>query len=86
MTSIVAQAYRANARQCLAWAESASDPENREAFFALAKTWQSAAAQIENSALKRETEQIDKSARDLATEHTAVEGLRLAPSNERKAS
>jgi hypothetical protein len=43
MVSIVAQAYRANARQCLSWAESASDPENKEAFFALA------AARIERS-------------------------------------
>jgi hypothetical protein len=34
MVSIVAQAYRANAKQCQSWAESASDPENREAFFA----------------------------------------------------
>jgi len=40
---------RANARQCLSWAESASDPENREAFFALAATWESAAARIERS-------------------------------------
>jgi hypothetical protein len=39
----------ANARQCLSWAESASDPENREAFFALAATWESAAARIEKS-------------------------------------
>jgi hypothetical protein len=47
--SIVAQAYRSNARQCLSWAESASDPENKEAFFALAATWISAAARIERS-------------------------------------
>ena len=50
MTSIIAQAYRANARQCLSWAESASDPENKEAFFALAATWMSAAARIEHAA------------------------------------
>ena len=49
MVSIVAQAYRANAKQCLSWAESATDPENREAFFALAATWESAAARIERS-------------------------------------
>ena len=49
MVSIVAQAYRANAKQCQSWAESASDPENREAFFALAATWESAAARIERS-------------------------------------
>jgi hypothetical protein len=29
--TMAAQQYRANARQCLSWAESASDPENREA-------------------------------------------------------
>jgi hypothetical protein len=50
MTSIIAQTYRANARQCLSWAESASDPENRDAFFALAATWISAAARIEHPA------------------------------------
>jgi hypothetical protein len=42
--TMTAQEYRANACQCLSWAESASDPENREAFFALAATWESAAA------------------------------------------
>ena len=47
--TMTAQEYRANARQCLSWAESASDPENREAFFALAATWESAAARIEKS-------------------------------------
>ena len=50
MTSIIAREYRANAKQCLSWAESASDPENREAFFALAATWISAAARIEHAA------------------------------------
>jgi hypothetical protein len=49
MVSIVAQAYRTSAKQCLSCAESASDPENREAFFALAATWESAAARIERS-------------------------------------
>jgi hypothetical protein len=49
MVSIVAQAYRANAKQCLSWAESARDTENREAFFALAATWEHAAARIERS-------------------------------------
>ena len=49
MVSIVAQAYRANAKQCLSWAESASDPENKEAFFALAATWEAAADRIERS-------------------------------------
>jgi hypothetical protein len=48
-TSIIAREYRANAKQCLSWAESASDPENKEAFFALAATWISAAARIEKS-------------------------------------
>jgi hypothetical protein len=45
--TMTAQAYRANAKQCLSWAESATDPENREAFFALAATWESAAADRE---------------------------------------
>jgi hypothetical protein len=47
--TMTAQEYRANERQCLSWAESASDPENREAFLALAATWESAAARIEKS-------------------------------------
>ena len=47
--TMTAQEYRANARQCLSWAESAGDPDNREAFFALAATWESAAARIEKS-------------------------------------
>jgi hypothetical protein len=42
MTSIIALEYRANAKQCLSWAESARDPENRDVFFALATTWISA--------------------------------------------
>jgi hypothetical protein len=45
--AMTVQEYRANPRQCLSWAESATDPENREAFFALAATWASAAARIE---------------------------------------
>jgi hypothetical protein len=48
--SMTAQEYRANARQCLFWAESAREPENRDAFFALAATWISAAARIEHAA------------------------------------
>ena len=47
--TMTAQEYRANARQCLSWAESASDPENREAFFALAATWEAVAERIERS-------------------------------------
>jgi hypothetical protein len=50
MTNTIAREYRANAKQCLSWAESASDPENREAFFALAATWISTAARIEHAA------------------------------------
>jgi hypothetical protein len=48
--TMTAQEYRANARQCLSWAESARDPENRDAFFDLAATWVSAAARIEHAA------------------------------------
>jgi hypothetical protein len=40
--TMTAQEYRANARQCLSWAESARDPEHREAFFDLSATWVSA--------------------------------------------
>jgi hypothetical protein len=42
MTTTV-QEYRANARQCLSWAESAREPENGDAFFALAATWEGVA-------------------------------------------
>jgi hypothetical protein len=48
--TMTAQEYRDNARQCLlSWADSAKNPENRDAFFALAATWISAAARIERS-------------------------------------
>ena len=47
--TMTVQEYRANARQCLSWAESARVPENREAFCALAATWEGAAARIERS-------------------------------------
>ena len=50
MTSTIAREYRANAEQCLSAAESTSDPDNREGFFALAATWISAAARIEHPA------------------------------------
>lgn len=49
MMTMTAREYRANARQSLAWAESAIDPENQEAFFALAATWISAAVRLERS-------------------------------------
>jgi hypothetical protein len=45
-----AAACHANAKQCLSWAELASDPDNREAFFDLAAIWVSAAARIEHAA------------------------------------
>ena len=48
--TMTVQEYRANARQCVSWAESASDPKNRDAFFDLAATWVSAAARIEHAA------------------------------------
>jgi hypothetical protein len=47
--TMTAQEYRANTRQCLSWAQSASDPENRDAFFALAATWESAADRTQKS-------------------------------------
>jgi len=37
----------ANAHQCLSWSESAHYRENREAFFALARAWMSAAIRLE---------------------------------------
>jgi hypothetical protein len=48
--TMTVQEYRANARQGLSWAESARDPEYRDAFFDLAATWVSAAARIEHAA------------------------------------
>ena len=47
--TMTAREYRANARQCLSWAESARDPEHRDAFFDLAATWVSAAAAVDFS-------------------------------------
>jgi hypothetical protein len=47
--TMTAQEYRANACQCLSCADSAKDPENRGAFFALAATWERAAERIERS-------------------------------------
>jgi len=47
--TMTAQEYRANARQCLSWAGSARDPENRDAFFALAAAWEGGATRIERS-------------------------------------
>ena len=41
------QEMRANGRQCLSWSESAHYRENREAFFALARAWMSAAIRLE---------------------------------------
>jgi hypothetical protein len=72
MTSIIAQTYRAKARQCLSWAESASDPENKEAFFALAATWISAAARIEHAA------RIEKSTAAPGVRATGEPSLRRA--------
>jgi hypothetical protein len=45
LTSTIAREYRAKSA-----AESTSDPDNREGFFALAATWISAAARIEHAA------------------------------------
>ena len=41
------QEMRANAHQCLSWSEGAHYRENREAFFALARAWMSAAIRLE---------------------------------------
>jgi hypothetical protein len=53
--TMTAQEYRANARQCLSWAASANDPENRDAFFALAATWEGVATRVERSTAAPET-------------------------------
>lgn len=47
MISSIAEEYRANAKQCLAWAEQATDTKTRKAFFELAATWSAAALRIE---------------------------------------
>ncbi|MGA8613882.1 MAG: hypothetical protein WB760_19860 [Xanthobacteraceae bacterium] len=41
------QEMRANAHQCLSWSEAAHYRENREAFFAVARAWMSAAIRLE---------------------------------------
>jgi hypothetical protein len=73
--TMTAQEYRANARQCLSWAESARDPENREAFLALAATWISAAARIEHAArIERSTAAQGIRATDEPSLHRAAAG------------
>ena len=49
------QEMRANAHQCLSWSESAHYRENREAFFALARAWMSAAIRLERDNTPLET-------------------------------
>jgi hypothetical protein len=44
---MTAQEMRANAHQCLSWSEAARYRETREAFFALARAWMSAAIRLE---------------------------------------
>jgi hypothetical protein len=78
--TMTAQEYRANARQCLSWAESARDPENRDAFFALAATWEGVAARVERSTAPPQIGAI----RDLhSVERLRVSGPRgrLSPPN-----
>lgn len=57
MISTIAEEYRANAKQCLAWAEAARDTENREAFYELAATWAAAAVRLDQSAAERSAPQ-----------------------------
>jgi hypothetical protein len=45
----------ANAHQCLSWSESAHYRENREAFFAVARAWMSAAIRLERDNTPLET-------------------------------
>ena len=49
------QEMRANAHQCLSWSEAAHYRENREAFFALARAWMSAAIRLEQDNVPLET-------------------------------
>jgi hypothetical protein len=49
------QETRTNAHQCLSWSESAHYRENREAFFALARAWMSAAIRLEQDNIPLET-------------------------------
>jgi hypothetical protein len=49
------QEMRANAHQCLSWSESSHYRENREAFFALARAWMSAAIRLEQDNTPLET-------------------------------
>ena len=49
------QEMRTNAHQCLSWSESAHYRENREAFFALARAWMSAAIRLEQDNVPLET-------------------------------
>jgi len=52
---MTSQEMRANAHQCLSWSESAHYRENREAFFALARAWMSAAIRLEQEDIPLET-------------------------------
>src|ERR1700683_2366712 len=49
------QEMRTNAHQCLSWSEAAHYRENREAFFALARAWMSAAIRLEQDNTPLET-------------------------------
>jgi hypothetical protein len=49
------QEMRTNAHQCLSWSEAAHYRENREAFFALARAWMSAAIRLEQDHIPLET-------------------------------
>ena len=49
------QEMRSNAHQCLSWSEAAHYRENREAFFALARAWMSAAIRLEQDNIPLET-------------------------------
>jgi hypothetical protein len=51
---MTAQEMRTNAHQCLSWSES-SNYQNREAFFALARAWMSAAIRLERDNTPLET-------------------------------
>jgi hypothetical protein len=48
--------FRAFARECLRWAEETSVEEDRQHFFAMAKAWMHAAAELSRSTTSLQTQ------------------------------
>ena len=68
------QEMRVNAHQCLSWSESAHYRENREAFFALARAWMSAAIRLERDNTPLETP-VPAAPPDASASRQRLEGL-----------